>query len=178
MNSPDWRQISSGAKAVVRGLLEVNRDQRMGMAELRSHPWLTEPLRVIERERFQNGDEGSRHGAHLFGGSYAEPDSDLMSQLNYLTRCVNWNYASSLPQPDGLCLFISTGKGQPAVVTVMMEHGGSVYVQAGVSEQLEMPLAMVSVTKAQVLKWLGGAGPLVAELPASGCSLKDFLMSL
>ena len=62
MNSPDWRQISSGAKAVVRGLLEVNRDQRMGMAELRSHPWLTEPLRVIERERFQNGDEGSRHG--------------------------------------------------------------------------------------------------------------------
>ena len=37
-------------------------------------------------------------------------------------------------------------------------------------------LAMVSVTKAQVLKWLGGAGPLVAELPASGCSLKDFLM--
>ena len=57
----------------------------------------------------------------------------------------------------------------------MMEHGGSVYAQAGVSEQLEMPLAMVSVTKAQVLKWFGGR-VASCEPPASGCSLKDFLM--
>ena len=55
MNSLDWRQISSGAKAPSSAFL-VNRDQRI-KGELRLHPLLTEPLRVIERER-QNGDEG------------------------------------------------------------------------------------------------------------------------
>lgn len=167
MSTPDWRQISNPAKAVVRGLLTLNPDQRMGMQELRAHPWLERPLEQLVSE--------SAHLAALDGGGTVEPDANLIGALNYLTRCIDTN-AEAAYTTDGLVLHVSGGSADsrskgPAVVTVMVENGG-VWVAPGA--QLEQPLAMVALSRAQCLRWLSGDAQLVSGLP-SHCMLRDFL---
>ena len=169
MATSDWWKISDSAKAVVEGLLRVDPNDRMGMPELRSHPWLAEHIVPLQRER-GSGVDTSRQDGGAQSKVSAEPDADLLGSLNYLACCVNPLAAATQPT-DGLCLHVSNGYPTdkkagtpPAVVTIMIENGAA-YIAPG--SHLSMPLGMVACSRVQILRWLSGNGPLVRELPAN-----------
>ena len=131
MTTPDWREISQSAKAVVRGLLHTDPNYRMGISELKSHPWLADHLKQLQFERLERGNDANASKQDGFTLD-VEPDANLLSSLNYLACCVNPHAAATQPT-DGLCLYVSNGSAgdkkvatPPATVTVMLENGAIV----------------------------------------------------
>jgi len=158
---PAWAKISPDAQDVVRRLLQANPEDRATATSLRKHRWymcgrqvLAPKAPVPQRLRPLTPEESPE-------------DLDVLAALGFLSKVYRPFKGGGGPRGD-LRLLVTPEpgvSGAVAVYTVRLESEWAFVLPA---RQIEQPLAVVAVSRVQLLRWVVGDGPLLppeAQLP-------------